>query len=579
MAYDLVIKNGLVVDGSGLPRTRADVAVKGSRIVAVGKVTETGGHVIDAEGLVVAPGIVDVHTHYDAQLFWDPLATCSCWHGVTTVVTGNCGYTLAPCRPEDRDYLTRTFAKVEGISLRALEQGLPWTWVGFPEFLDTLDRRLGINVVPYIGHTAVRRFAMGEASIERAATADELLHMQRIVREAMEAGAAGFTTSLSPLAVGWYEEPLPSTLADYDEVFELASAVGESGVGTIGILPRTVLQGVTPDERQEILRLGAGTRRPLILQITGRMLEDVSQAGIAAYTLINARPLDRVFNLLRTSVLDGMPNWRALIAKPREEKAVLMRDESFRAALRHDIDHPNIDPERGELVRPFKWEAASVLRVRRDENRLLEGQSIPAFARKQNKHIADALLDLVLEEDLETQFRYSVPWSPERRQEIAAQLRSPYALLGTSDGGAHLDRDDGAEYSSLFIRQFVKEHRLVTLEEAVRLLTFVPASVIGLWDRGLLRPGYAADIMVFDPDGLGVASKDWVSSLPGGDMRFGALSQGFKYTIVNGQILTTDGERHTGAFPGRVLRLHPRSAAGSSGKQWRRRPVTRREKR
>ena len=564
MAYDLVIKDGLVIDGSGLPRVQADVAVRGDRIVAVGKLTESATRVIDADGLVVAPGIVDAHTHYDAQLLWDPLGTCSCWHGVTTVVTGNCGYTLAPCRPEDREYLTRTFAKVEGVSLQALEQGLPWTWVSFPEYLDTLGRRLGINVAPYIGHTAVRRYVMGEASIERAATADEIQQMQRVVREAMGAGAAGFTTSLSPIHQGWYGEPLPSSQSTYEELSRLAGAVGESGVGSIGILPRTVLQGVTPDERREIIGIGTRTQRPLVLQITGRMLSEAAEAGIAAYTLINVRPFDRVFNLQRTSILDGMPNWRALMAKPREEKAALMRDESVRVALRHDIDHPNIDPERGQLVRPILWEAAYIQRVHREENRRLEGRSISVLAQEQHKHVADALLDLVLEEDLETQFRYSIPWSPERLQEIAAQVRSPYALLGTSDGGAHLDRDDGAEYSTLFLHQFVTEHRLFTLEEAIRLLTFVPASVVGLWDRGLLRPGYAADMMIFDSNRLRIASKDWVGTLPGGEMRFGALPQGVVHTIVNGQELTRDG-KHTGALPGRVLRLHSQTeTAGRS---------------
>ncbi len=565
MPHDLVIKHGLVVDGSGLPPMRADVAVRGDRIVEVGRVTESGKRVINGEGLVVAPGIVDAHTHYDAQLLWDPLGTCSCWHGVTTVVTGNCGYTLAPCRPEDREYLARTYAKVEWVSLPALEHGIPCTWTTFPEYLDAIGRRLGVNVVPYIGHTAVRRFVMGEASIERSATAGEVQQMQRVVREAMEAGAAGFTTSLSPIHLGWYDEPLPSSLSSYDEIFELAGAVGESGVGSIGILPRTVLQGVTPHERKEIIRIGASTGRPLVLQITGRTLDEAPKAGIAAYTLINARPLDRVFNLKRTSVLDGMPNWRALMAKAAEEKAALMRDQSVRAALRDDIDHPNIDPERGQLVRPLSWEAVCVQRVRLDRNRRLEGKSIAALAREQNKHIADALLDLAAEEDMETQFRYSIPWSPQRLQEIAAQVRSPYALLGTSDGGAHLDRDDGSEYSTLFIRQFVTENRLFTLEEAVRLLTFVPASVAGLWDRGLLRPGYAADIIVFDADRLRVASKDWAGTLPGGEMRFGALPEGMKYTIVNGQVLTRDGKEHTGAFPGRVLRLLPRARSGSNG--------------
>ncbi|MBI3742666.1 MAG: amidohydrolase family protein [Chloroflexi bacterium] len=555
MAYDLVIKNGTIVDGSGLARFKGDVAISNGRIAAIGRIRDTAREVIDADGLVVSPGIVDTHTHYDAQLLWDPLATCSCWHGVTTVVTGNCGYTLAPCKPPDRDYMSRTFAKVEGVSLPALEKGLPWGWTTFPEYLEILDKRLGVNVVPYIGHTAVRRYVLGEAANQRAATADETRRMKQIVAEAMEAGAGGFTTSLSPTQVGWYQEPIPSALSNYDEIVELASAVGESGVGTVGILPRTLLQGVTPAERQEIVRVGLAARRPLVLQVAGRVLDEAAREGLAAYTLINGRPFDRVFNLKKTSMLDGMPNWRGLFAVAKAEQLRLMRDPATRAALRDDIDHPNTDPKKGQILPPLPWHSVFVHRVVRDEHKALVGLSLKQLAERQSKHIADAMLDLALDEHLETHFRYLTPWSPEREAELARQIRSPYALLGTSDGGAHLDRDDGSEYSTFFIRYWVTDKAIFSLEEAIRLLTFYPASIIGLWDRGLLRPGYAADVMVFDPAAMRIAVKDVVGDLPGGETRFGALPEGIKYTIVNGQVLTRNGREHTGAFPGRVLRL------------------------
>ncbi len=566
MTYDLVIKNGTIVDGSGLPRFRGDVAVRDGRIAEVGRAKDGAAQVIDADGLAVAPGIVDTHTHYDAQLLWDPLATCSCWHGVTTVVMGNCGYTIAPCRPSDHDYLARTLAKVEGIALSALEKGVPWSWTSFPEYLDALDKRLGVNVAPYIGHTAVRRYVLGESSNQRKASDDELQQMKRIVWEAMEAGAAGFTTSLAPTQVGWYQEPLPSAASTYDEIYELSSVVGEAGVGSIGILPRTLLQGVSAEERREIARIGAGTRRPLVLQIAGRLLEEAVDHQIAAYTLINGRPFDRVFNLRKTSILDGMPNWRNLIPRPGAEKLRLMRDPQVRAALRDDIDHPNTDPKKGQILPSIPWHTTYVQRVKLEKNRPLLGKSVQQVAREQGKHIADALLDLALEEDMDTHFRYLTPWSPEREQEIARQLRSPYGLLGTSDGGAHLDRDDGSEYSTFFLRYWVTEKGIFSLEEAVRLLTFVPASVIGLWDRGLLRPGYAADLMVFDPNAIRIKSKDIVGGLPGGETRFGALPEGVKYTIVNGQVLTREGLQHTGALPGRVLRLY-REAQAANGRR------------
>src|SRR5262245_52426973 len=249
MAYDLLIKDGIVIDGSGLPRSRADVAIKDGLIAEVGSVVEDAHRVVKADGLVVAPGIVDAHTHYDAQVTWDPLATSSCFHGVTTVVGGNCGCTVAPCRPEDRDWLAKTFAAVEGVDLPALEAGLPWDWESYPEYIDSLDRKLGINFTGYVGHSAIRRYVMGEAASERAATEDEIRRMEQIVRESMAAGAAGFSTSRAPTQVGYYNEPIPSRLATTDEVLALARVVKEFNVGNIAVLPTSILEGINEEDR------------------------------------------------------------------------------------------------------------------------------------------------------------------------------------------------------------------------------------------------------------------------------------------------------------------------------------------
>jgi N-acyl-D-aspartate/D-glutamate deacylase len=555
MTYDLLIKDGIVIDGSGLPRSRADVAIKDGLIAEVGSVVEGARRVVEADGLVVAPGIVDAHTHYDAQVTWDPLATSSCFHGVTTVVGGNCGYTVAPCRPEDRDWLAKTFAAVEGIDLPALQAGLPWDWETYPEYINSLDGKLGLNFTGYVGHSAVRRYVMGAAANERAATPDEVERMRQVVRESLAAGAAGFSTSLSATQVGYYNEPIPSRLATDEEVYALAGVVKEFNAGNIAILPRSAIEGADQGAVADMVtRLARDTGRPVVAQ-TGNQAERAARAGVGIYTFQMARPFDRPFTLRRTTIFNGLPTWRRVLELPHVEKIQQLRDESIRVGLRHEVDHGNTDASKGQLLQPVPWHTVFVDRVRDPEHKRYEGKSLVELARAQGKHVADAFADLALAEDLETRFRYRQVWDAEQEERIGELLANPYTLVGTSDGGAHLDRDDGAEYSTYFIRHWVFEKRLFSLEEAVRRLTFIPASVVGLLDRGLLRPGYAADVAIFDPENLRLTGKDLVADLPGGGLRFVTTSSGVRMTIVNGEVLIEDG-RPTGARPGRYLRCH-----------------------
>ncbi len=558
MEFDLLIKNGTVIDGSGLPRSQSDVAIKDGRIYQVGKFDGPARRVIDAEGLVVAPGIIDPHTHYDGQLTWDPLAKSSSWHGITTVVMGNCGYSLAPCRPEDREYMTKTFAKVEGMSLSALEKGVPWSWETYSEYLSVLGRRLGVNVVSYIGHTAIRRYVMGEDSIHREANEDEIQRMKLEVQKGMEAGAAGFSTSMAPSHVGWYEEPIPSRLANDREIRELCSVVGASNTGTLMILARSAITGLNEHDRKELVQIAGETGRPVIIQ--GRLIQEAEDAGVNVFGLIQARPFDRIFSLKQTTLLDGLLSWGEVLRKPIEERIKLMRDEKTREAMRHDALHPNTDPNKGVVLPPVPWDTTYVQQVKLDKNKVHEGKSIKQLAEEQGKPIADAMLDLALEEGLETFFRYFTARSDEAEQALRASLRSPHAVLGISDAGAHLDRDDGAYYSTHFLQEYVREMQVFTLEEAVRMLTFVPASVWGLYDRGLLRPGYAADVTIFDPARIRLLSKEMSNDLPGGDYRFSAIPEGVAYTIVNGEVLM-EGLEHQGTYPGRVLRGNKLSKA------------------
>ncbi|MGH7823442.1 MAG: amidohydrolase family protein, partial [Candidatus Binatia bacterium] len=319
MTFDTIIQGGLVVDGSGLPMRRADVGIRDGRITDVGHLSGAK-RVIDADGLVVMPGIIDAHTHYDPQLTFEPFATSSCFHGVTTVVTGNCGYSIAPTMPKDHAYMTALFAKVEGMSPEVLENGLPWDWESFPSFLDVLDRRLGINAAFYVGHSALRRYVLGEAASERAANPEELEKMKDLLREAMYAGAAGFSTSLAPTHVDPFDKPVPSRHAAIDEVKELIETAGEGGAGSIGLLPETAVRGLEKRDRELLIELGRRSGLPIVIQGMGcragqeekwedqkRFFAEARDRGAAVYSMCRSQPFMRPFSWKRgTSLFDGV---------------------------------------------------------------------------------------------------------------------------------------------------------------------------------------------------------------------------------------------------------------------------------
>src|SRR5215470_19643492 len=333
MAFDTIIKGGRVIDGSGLPMRTADVGIKDGLVTDVGHLSGAR-QVIDADGLMVVPGIVDAHTHYDPQLTFEPFGTSSCYHGVTSVVAGNCGYSIAPCAKRDHGYLTALFAKVEGMTPSVLEQGLPWDWDSFPSYLDALDKRLGINLACYIGHSALRRFVMGDAASERTATADELSRMQQLVREAMYAGAAGFSSSMAPTHVDQFNKPVPSRHAAYDEVSTLIATAGEGGAGSISFLPSTAVRGLDADDRKRLVDYARSSGLPIIVQgISKRannpdqwqdsvkFLEDARQQGAAIFSILRTQPFMRPFNWKRgTSLYDGVFHWRDLTAMPPAER-------------------------------------------------------------------------------------------------------------------------------------------------------------------------------------------------------------------------------------------------------------------
>jgi N-acyl-D-amino-acid deacylase len=556
MPYDLLIKGGRIVDGSGLPAYLGDVAVQDGKIVAVGRVDGAAQQVIDADGLAVAPGFIDPHTHLDAQLLWDPLGTSSCWHGVTSVIMGNCGLTLAPCKAADRDAVIGSFVRVEGMARPALEAGFDWRWESPAEYARVLGERLGLNAGFLVGHCAIRQAVMGEDSVERAATADEVARMQDLIREALDAGALGFSTNQNNRHFREDGKPVPPRLATPEEIEALASVLTERNAG----LFQTTQGGVNkPEDVQRTADLALRLGRPILWQsILHRwshpdawrdLLDAAAEAaarGARSYAMTNARPFNNRYTLRDAQEFDEFPTWRALMFAPVEARRAAFQDPEVRAKLSWEAVE---DPTPRNFHK--RWDLVRIIKVARPEHKAYAGLSVAALAERQGKRVIDAFLDLSLAEDLNTLFQH--PLTNGDDEAVGAILRSPYTVAGQSDAGAHVNIDAGFGYCTLLLGYYVRERGALTLEEAVRKLTFMIASIFELPDRGLLRPGYAADLVVFDPATVGPCEPEMVHDLPAGQPRLVQRATGIEYTIVNGTVLLEHGE-HTGAYPGQVLR-------------------------
>lgn len=553
MAYDLVIKNGIVIDGSGLPGFRGDVASKDGKIVEVGRVNGAARRVIDADGLTVAPGIIDNHTHYDAQVTWDPLCTYSCYHGITTVVIGNCSLALAPAHKEDRDNLAGVLSHVEAIPLEAIQAGVKWSWETIPQYLETLDQRLGVNVASLIGHSAVRRYVMGEASQERPGTEEEIAAMKAIVREGIEAGAIGVSFERNPRHFDWDGRLAPTNLAADAEIFAVAGVVDEVGRGVIQFGGDRKLGTEVAKRIRRPVFYGNITQAAVAPDRWRKQLdetESLMREGHRAYQFVMPRPGDLRYTLKTAQHFDAMPTWKNVMLLPLETRKQAFRDPATRAKLHKEaVDTPMNPNLAGDFTR--RWDLQFVFKPALAKNQHLQGKSIAEIARQQNKDVLDALLDLVLEEELETEFERREVNSDETA--MRALLTSPYTVIGQSDGGAHVVFRTDYSYSTYLLSHWVRQKQIMSLEEAIRKLTFIPACLFGLYDRGLLRPRMAADLMVFDPAVIAPLEPDEAYDLPGGARRRKQLARGIEYTVVNGQVLIEKGE-HTGSYPGKVAR-------------------------
>jgi N-acyl-D-aspartate/D-glutamate deacylase len=555
MAYDLVIKNAKIIDGSGLPAFSGDVAVQNGRIAEIGKIEDGAKRVINADGLVLSPGFIDHHTHMDAHLLWDPLATSSPFHGVTSVVTGNCGLSLMPCKPEDRPALVSSLSRVEAIPREVLETAVDWKWGSVGQYLDNLDKNLGVNVASHVGHCAIRQYVMGEESSEREATPAEIEEMKEAVRDAMRAGAIGFTTNQNPRHMRLDGKPVASRMATTEEVLALAGTVGEFNTGVI----EAIRGNPAIEDIDWYAQIAKASNRPVLWQVVLHMwnapnkwraqldkLEESFASGVRPFGLTNANPLVRRFNMRNAQSFDESPTWRELMRQPMEARIEAFSTIEGRDKLREAFGEIPWDPNA-----PTWFDLFDIIGPVLPKNQHLKGKTVGEMAREQGKDALDAFLDLVIEEEFETMFQRNVSHGDDNA--VGEILRSPYVLIGVSDAGAHVAFDASFGYCTFLLAEWVRKRKLMTLEAAVNKLSFMVANIFGLRDRGLIRPGWFADLTLFDPDTIGALEPEYTNDYPGGTTRMIQKSTGVHYTIVNGQVIAENGEV-TSARPGRVLR-------------------------
>jgi N-acyl-D-aspartate/D-glutamate deacylase len=559
--FDLVVRGGTIVDGSGSPGRQGDVAVTGDRIVAVGEVDGSGRTEIEAGGLVVAPGFVDAHTHMDAQVFWDDLGMPACWHGVTSVVMGNCGFTLAPAHPGSEALVVRSLERAEDIAGEAMAEGITWSWETFAEYLDTLDRLpKGLNYASSIGHSALRTFAMGERAFDEPANDDDLAVMADELRSALRAGAAGFTTSRSRAHATSDDRPVASRLASWSEVQALVGIVGRESDAIFQLAPE---RGLGPDEHEDFLRrlgdLAVDSGAPIVFghfattrlaQPTLELIDETVARGGEMWALTHSRGIVSAQSFLTRLGFDKLPEWQAVRSRPLEEQKALLRDPEVRARLVHAAHHGDYGASFGPEAGKPKFDSMRILLSVYPPH-----PTVTDEATRRGVDPVEAMIDIALEHDLDVFFMQELV--TQKDDDLLATLRHPRTAMCFSDNGAHVSQIFDASIYSHLLGYWVRERGALTLEEAVQMITARPAAAWRLHDRGLLAPGFAADLTVFDPKTVGPTMPYVVHDVPGDQRRIEQRATGFAATIVNGEVLTRDGEA-TEARPGRLLRAGSR---------------------
>ncbi len=560
---DYVIRSGTVLDGTGEPGRQADIGIREGRIVAMGEVEERGEIEFDATGLMVAPGVVDPHTHYDAQLFWDPSASPSNLHGVTTVIGGNCGFTLAPINAEDADYIRQMMAKVEGMPLAALEKGVPWNWSTFGEYLNALEGNLGVNAGFLVGHCAIRRKIMGADRAEEVATDDEIAAMRVLLGQSLDAGGLGFSSSQSRTHSDGDGRPITSRHADRREMLAFCREVEAHEGTTLEYITNGCLDSFSPDEVDLMTAMSVTARRPLnwnVLTVDARSADRIehqlsasSSAALAggqivALTMPTLVPMNMSFRTHCALFL--IPGWDEIMSLPADERIAKLADPAVRAML----DERARSKEAGVFRGLARWGSYVIGDTYAVANDGCAFRTVAEIATERGTEPFDTLLDIVLADDLRTVLWPNTDDGDESTWAMRAEIWSdPRAMIGGSDAGAHLDRMCGSNYPTAFLDDCLRGRKLVSVQKAVHMMTGQPAQLFGLRERGLLVEGYAADVFVFDPATVGSEPARLVYDLPGDTPRLFAGSVGVARVLVNGVETVRDGAP-TGAVPGHLLR-------------------------
>ncbi len=558
--FDVVIRDGMIIDGMRMPRFRGDVGIRNGRIAKIGKLGSTNGaRAIDAGGMIVAPGFIDLHTHYDAQLFWDPYCSISSWHGVTSIVIGNCGFGFAPVRPEARERAMLTMTRVEAIPFAAMKAGMPWDWITFPEFLDSVERRpKAVNILPYMPVSPLLTWVMGlEEAKRRPPTEREEREICRLLDEAIDAGACGWSAQrLDPNGPACVQRdfdgtPMVSDLMSDDTCLALARVLGRRNEGFIQM---TLASADSQHDLQHFEKLAELSGRPVLYNVvqprdnlpfvhrgTIAWLESCRQRGLRVYGQAVTADTGMAFTFENWNLFDECQAWCDATTGTIAERKARLGDPSRRAALKAQVP----------FVITSEFDQIFITTVEREDLKQYEGLTLREAGERAGKHPVDAMLDICAADDLRTEFY--APGPNQNMDYMKEMLDYPYLIPGVSDGGAHTKFFTGGQYPTEFLERLVREHSMLSLEEAHWRLSALPAFCAGFRDRGLLREGAPADIVVYDFDRLHVGPMEIARDLPGGEWRRVRKAEGYRCIMVNGQI-TIENDNQTGVTPGRLLR-------------------------